>query len=79
MRLQRLDIDCHPKIFGLNYISNIFISLNCLLLWLLNTGVLHELRFEVRSNVVLFRLHRMHEMLTIVTDVRGVCLSVTRL
>jgi len=24
----------------------------------------------------LFRLHRMHEMLTIVTDVRGVCLSV---
>jgi len=27
----------------------------------------------------LFRLHRMHEMQTIVTDVRSVCLSVTRL
>jgi len=26
----------------------------------------------------LFRLPRMHEMQTIVTDVRGVCLSVTR-
>jgi len=28
--------------------------------------------------VVYFRLHRMHEMQTIVTDVRGVCLSVCR-
>jgi len=28
---------------------------------------------------LIFRLHRMHQMQTIVTDVRGVCLSVTKL
>jgi len=27
--------------------------------------------------VSVFRLHRMHEMQTIVTDVRGVCLSIS--
>jgi len=31
-----------------------------------------------RRRVSIFRLHRMHEMQTIVTDVFGVCQSVTR-
>jgi len=34
-----------------------------------------NLRCRPKSDII-FRLHRMHEMQTIVTDVRGVCLSV---
>jgi len=32
---------------------------------------------EVCVRLLIFRLHRMHEMLTILTDVRSVCLSVS--
>jgi len=50
-----------------------------LALWMTEADDVNSISCSVQMHFVIifiFRLHRMHEMLTIVTDVRGVCLSV---